>query len=158
VFLRKKDELFAVSCSTKSLNHLVRARFRLNNPTKLCDVVKAGNFSYEKTLKDGKIEKMESIIIGYNKVQPLELGKKAHIHIKTNFGIEPDGVANWIRIFGSVYQIDHIINDNTGLRTDTVEAEVVLREHIPEFLPMYGQKAQIIYPGVLKICINCNSD
>jgi len=154
VFLRKKEELFGVA-STKSLTRLVRGKFKLNVPTKFSDIIKAEHFSYEKTLKDGKVEKIEGAVLGFNKVKPIELGKRAHIHVKTNFGVELEGVANWLRIYGSVYQIDHIVNDNTGLCTDTVEAEVVLRDHIPEFLPMYGQKAQVIYPGVLKICVNC---
>jgi len=154
VFLRKKEELYGVS-STRSLSRLVRAKFRLNAPKQLSEIVKAENFSYEKTLKDGKIEKINGIVLGFNKVKPIELGKRAHIHIKTNFGVEIDGVANWLRIFGSVYRLDHLVNDNTGLRTDVIEAEVVLREHLPEFLPMYGQKVQIQYPGVLKICVRC---
>jgi len=86
VFLKKKDEFFGVS-STKSHTRLVRGKFKLNNPIKLSDVVKAEHFSYEKKLQDGKVEKIEGIVLGYNKVKPIELGKKAHTHVKTNFGV-----------------------------------------------------------------------
>jgi len=154
VFKRKKDELFG-AIATKSLTRLVRATFKLRNPTKLRDIAKDEHFSYEKFLDDGKTETIRGRFLGYNAVKPVELGQKAIISVKTNFGVEPDGVTNWLKIYGTIYSQSFVKNPTTGLMSDVIEAEMVLKEHIPEYLPMYGQKCLVSYPGIPKLCNKC---
>jgi hypothetical protein len=62
-----------------------------------------------------------------------------------------------LKLYGSVTSNHHdfITNPTTGLKTDMFKAEIVLRKHIEEYLPMYGQKAQVYYPGIPRMCNRC---
>jgi len=154
VFNRSKDELYGVF-STKSLTRNVRATFRLNKPTKLHEIYKSEVFTYEKFLEDNKTEIISGRIIGFNSKKAVELGQKVNIQVRTNFGVEVEGVVNWIKLYGLVHNADFIKNPETGLMTEIVRVEVVLKEHVPEYLPMYGQKCQVMYPGIPRLCNNC---
>jgi len=154
VFKRSKDELFG-AIGTKSLNRLVRATYKLRNPTKLRDITKTEEFSYEKFLDEGRIEVVRGRFLGFNSQKPVEIGQKAIITVKTNFGVEADGVTNWLQLYGTVYSQSFVKNETTGLMTDIIEAEMVLKAHIPEYLPIYGQKCLVNYPGIPKLCNKC---
>lgn len=154
VFNRSKDELFGVK-GTKSLNRLVRATYKLNVPLKLKDICPSEGFTYEKFLEDNKVEVVTARILGYNSTKPVELGQKATILVKTNYGVEIEGVVNWIKLFGNVFSQTYVKNEDTGLMSDVVEIEVVLRDHVPEYLPIYGQKCLVMYPGIPKLCNKC---
>jgi hypothetical protein len=54
--------------------------------------------------------------------------------------------------FGYASNPDHKL---TAYKTDIFEVEVLLRKHIEEYLPIYGQKATISYPGIPKQCNRC---
>ncbi len=155
VFNRSKDELYG-TISTKSLTRNVRATFKLINPIKLSEISETDHFEYEKFLDDGGSEIITGRIIGHGTVKPVELGELTKITVKTNFGVEATGVLNWLKLFGTpTSQFDFKINPNTGLRTDIFETEIVLKSHVDEYLPMYGQKAQVFYPGIPRMCNRC---
>jgi hypothetical protein len=42
-----------------------------------------------------------------------------------------------------------------GIRTDVFETSILLKEHVPEYLPVAGRKVQVAYPGIPKGCNNC---
>ncbi len=154
VFNRNKDELYGIS-STKTLTRKVRATFKLKAPVKLADLFECGTFAYEKFLDDGTQEEITGRILGYGASKPCEVGDLAKVTIRTNW-VQPSGVLKWLRIFGTVSgKCDYQTNETTGLKTDVFEAEVLLKEHINEYLPMYGQKAQVFYPGMPRVCNRC---
>ena len=96
------------------------------------------------------------MIIGYNIVKPVELGELTKITVQTNFGVEATGVLNWLKLYGSTTsQFEFRTNPDTGLKTDIFETEIVLKQHIDEYLPMYGQKVQVNYPGIPRMCNRC---
>jgi hypothetical protein len=157
VFKRKRDELFGV-ISTKTLNRNVRATFKLHAPVKLGELLKSdnGQFSYEKVLNDGSKEVVTARILGFGAIKPAELGELTKISVKTNFGVESAGVLAWLKLFGTVSNVyDFKTNPNTGLKTDVFETEILLKSHVYEYLPMFGQKVQIHYAGIPKMCNRC---
>jgi hypothetical protein len=159
VFQRKLDKLFGVT-STKSLTRNVRGTFKLKVPTKLHEIVKGPEFSYEKFMDDGNSEVITGKVLGYGASKPAQIGELVKVSIKTNFGVEPTGIQNWLRLFGilTAQQGDFVINSTNGTRSDVYEAEIVLKKHIPEYLPMYGQKVQVNYPGIPRVCNRCFID
>ncbi len=156
VFGCKLEDLFGVT-STKSLTRNVRGTFKLKTPVKIQEKVGGANFRYEKFLDDGACETITGKILGFDAPKPAELGELTKVTIKTNFGVEPSGIVNWLRLYGTLtaQQGDFTINKKTGVRSDVFEAEVVLKKHIHEYLPMYGQKVQVYYPGIPRMCNRC---
>lgn len=155
VFNRNKDELFGLT-STKTLTRNVRATFKLKKPVKLHEVFPSALFSYEKFLDDGGSEEITGKIIGFGASKPAEIGELAKVTVKTNFGVEATGVLNWLKLYGTVAsQHEFVTNPNTGLKTDVFETNIVLKKHIEEYLPMYGQKVQVHYPGIPRMCNRC---
>jgi len=151
---RKKEEISG-AFATKSLSRLVRITYRLVTPIKLREIYCTETFKYDKILDDDAFETITGRLLGYNCVKHVELGQRALITVKTNFGVEPEGVTNWLKLYGNVISQRYLKNKETDLDTDVIEAEVVLKEHIPEYLPMYGQKCQVSYAGIPKLCNNC---
>jgi len=156
VFKRSRDELFGV-ISSKSLTRNVRATYKLRAPLRLKDLSDCAIFSYEKFLDDGATEEITGRILGYGNVKPAEIGDLTRVTVKTNFGVEPIGVLNWLKLYGTIASNsgNFVDNPSTGLKTDVFEVEIVLKKHINEYLPMYGQKVQVNYPGIPRMCNRC---
>jgi hypothetical protein len=156
VFNRKLEDLFGVT-STKTLTRNARATYKLKHPIKLAEIYPSERFSYEKfSDDDGSSEVIVGKILGYGAERPVELGELVKVKVCTNFGVEASGVLNWLKHFGTVTSShEFILNKSTGLRSDVFQAEVFLARHIPEYLPMYGQKVQIYYPGIPRMCNRC---
>jgi hypothetical protein len=157
VFGKKKEDLFGVT-STKSLTRKIRGTFKLNAPAKLHELFQAANFSYQKVLDDGSVDVVTGRIIGYGDSKPVELGELAKITVKTNFGVEPFGILTWLRLYGTVPVSSNngfVVSESTGLKTDIFEAEIILKKHVDEYLPMFGQKVIVNYPGIPKMCNHC---
>jgi hypothetical protein len=156
VFKRKKEELFGVT-STKTLTRNVRATFKLNLPIKLQELSETSQFVYQKHLDDGSFDEISGKILGYDAQRAVQLGELTKVRVKTNFGIEAAGVLSWLKLYGTVTTSKHDfkVNPQTGLKTDVFEAEIVLKRHIDEYLPMFGQKAIVQYPGIPQMCNRC---
>jgi hypothetical protein len=157
VFERKREELFGVT-STKTLTRKVRATYKLNSTTNvtLQEIFPTANFYYEKFLDDGSREEITGRILGYDAVKPAQIGDLTRVTVKTNLGVEAVGVANWLRLYGTLTSKQNFVqNLSTGVSTDVFEAEIVLKRHIEEFLPMYGQKVVVNYPGIPRMCNRC---
>jgi len=153
VFNKPRDLLFGVK-SSKSLTRNVRATFKLTAPIKLHEEFPSENFTYENYLTDGQAEKVTGKILGYKKIA--ELGKLTQITVVTNFGVEPPGIILWLQRYGTVSaNYSFVKNPDTGLYSDTFETEIVLEKHVPEYLPMFGQKVTVSYPGIEKMCNRC---
>lgn len=153
VFKKPRELLFGVK-STKSLTRNVRATFKLTASVKLHEEFPNENFCYENFLDDGQTERITGRILGYKK--KAELGQITKITVTTNFGVEPPGILNWLQRYGTVSaKYNFAKNSETGVYTDVFETEICLSRHIPEYLPMYGQKVTIAYPGIEKVCNKC---
>ncbi len=152
IFKRELSELYGVT-SSKSLTRNVRATFKLKAPIKIQDIAKGANFRYEKYLDDGAVEVITGRVLGH--VKPAELGELTTVTVKTNFGVEASGVCDWLRLYGVVSTGDFKTNKNTGLKTDIYESQIILRKHIHEYLPIFGQKAVVHYAGIPKMCNRC---
>jgi hypothetical protein len=156
VFNRSFDEFFGVT-STKTLTRNVRATYKLKTPVDIKEVVDGPSFSYEKFLDDGASEVITGRIISFNSQKPAEIGDLVRVSVKTNFGVEASGILNWLKLYGTISSAnpEFTINKTSKLRTDTFETDLKLRKHIEEYLPMYGQKVQVFYPGVQRMCNRC---
>jgi hypothetical protein len=155
VFGRKREELFGTT-STKTLTRNVRITYKLKAPINLKDLHDGPVFKYEKYLDDGSVEIIIGKILGYDAIKPVELGELAKISVKTNFRVEPSGILSWLKLYGTTTSTSGFaINPSTGLKTDIFEAEVMLKRHIQEYLPIFGQKCQISYAGMPKMCNRC---
>ncbi len=155
VLKRTKAELFGTS-STKTLTRNVRAIYKLNKPAKLKDMFQSERFGYEKYLDDGSVEAITGKILGFNAIKAAEIGDLVKVSIKTNFNTEPGGILKWLKLYGATTSHhDYVVNPATGLKSDVFEAELVLHRHIPEYLPIFGQKAQVFYPGMPRMCNRC---
>ncbi len=155
VFKRDKDDLFGIT-STKSLMRKIRATFKLKAPVKLTDVYPTATLSYIKYLVDDETEEITGRILSYDATKPAELGELTKITVKTNFGVEGSGVLAWLKLYG-IPTANHgfLVNPKSGLASDVYEAEIILHSHIEEFLPMYGQKVTVNYPGIPRMCNRC---
>jgi hypothetical protein len=157
VFNRKKEELFGIT-STKSLTRNVRATFKLKTPTKIKEIFESAQFTYEKFLEeeDNGREVISGKILNFNVIKPAEIGDLVKISVKTNLGVEANGVVNWLKIYGTVSSLGaFVVNPVSGLATDVYETEITLKKHVPEYLPMFGQKAMISYRGIPRMCNRC---
>lgn len=158
VFNRKYEELFGVT-STKTLTRNVRATFKLKSPIRaeVQAAIDGPNFTYEKFPDDGQSEVITGRILGFGSQKPAEIGELIKVSVKTNFGVEAAGVLNWLKLYGTISSSDHNFANvnNTTLRSDLFVAEIVLKKHIEEYLPMYGQKVQVNYPGIPRMCNRC---
>lgn len=153
VFKKSRDLLFGVK-SSKSMTRNVRATFKLAAPIKLNEEFPSENFSYENYLDDGATEKVVGKVLGL--IKTADIGQSTKITVATNFDVEPPGVINWLSRYGAVSSKYSIVkNEETGLFTDIFETEIILSRHVHEFLPMYGQKTTISYPGIPKVCNKC---
>jgi hypothetical protein len=158
VFGRKKDELFGV-ISTKSLTRNVRATYKLKLPLNLSELSASGSFSYEKYLDGGESEVITGRILNFGARKPVEIGECTKITVKTNYGVEASGVIAWLKNFGTIVGNQGFVeNKHTGLKTDVFETEIVLKKHVYEYLPMFGQKTVVYYPGIPRMCNRCYLD
>jgi hypothetical protein len=154
VFNKKLEDLFGVT-STRTLNRNVRATYKLKEPIKIQEALDGPDFTYEKFMDDGSSERITGKILGYDN-KAVELGELTKITVKTNHGVEASGVLNWLKLYGSLTSSKHDFRLSTaGLRSDVFEAEIILKRHVEEYLPMYGQKVQVHYPGIPRMCNRC---
>jgi hypothetical protein len=155
VLNRKVEELFGVT-SSRTLNRNIRATYKLKASIKIQDAFDGPDFAYEKFLDDGSSERITGKILGFNNTKAAEIGELTKITVKTNFGVEASGVLNWLNLYGTTTgRHDFRVSETSGLRTDVFEAEIVLKKHVEEYLPMYGQKTQVYYPGIPRMCNRC---
>jgi hypothetical protein len=154
VFERSREELFGV-VSTKSLTRNVRAMFKLRVATKLKDIFKSPNFSYEKYLDDGGVEVITGKILGYDACKPVEIGERTKVTVKAGFGVEPSGIIAWLRLFDTIEGGHSYVESVAGVKSDVLEVEITLKKHVNEYLPMYGTKAIVSYPGIPRMCNRC---
>jgi len=158
-FGRRMDEIFGMS-QKRGPNRHFRCTFTLNVVLAHADIHREECFVYRGPNGLGKPdEDYDSVhcrIFVKNTPKAAEIGQITRVTATTNeFTVSPDEIGKWLAKFGSVSSNYDYVKNSIGLRTDTIEVDLLLRRHIPEFLPIAGSKVQISYIGIPKACIRC---
>jgi len=156
---RSAEDIFGMSYK-RSMNRYFRVTVVLNGQLSIQDFFPAPTFVYRRRHVDAKTDDdYDSIhcrLIGYDRVEPVKLGQLARVTVSTcDFTVAPADIVKWLAKFGSVSTNYCYVKNSIGLRTDTIETEIHLQKHVPEFLPVAGKKVQVAYPGIPKACIKC---
>jgi len=152
VFKRKIDELVGTK-TFRNINRQTRISFKLNKPTTPAQFYPTSTFTFEKNLDC--IDIFKGVIIGHGNQRRLELGVRGIIKVTTFFKVEAPHVIAWLCHFGQVSAEYRIVKNSCNINTDVTEFEVVLHTHVPEYLPIYGHKIAVFYPGMPRVCNNC---
>jgi hypothetical protein len=156
---RSRNEIFAMSYA-RSLTRNFRVTIKLNQVTETHLIYPEPNFEFCRSKPDagpdGDYDVLHCRFLGYDPIKPAELGQLTRITVKTNdFTVPKDLIVQWLALYGSV-SVNHDYERNSvGIRTDILETEIALREHIPDYLPIGGRKVLISYPGIPRSCNNC---
>ena len=156
---RSKDEMFAMSYN-RSLTRNFRVTYKLTTQIETSAFYPEPTFEYHRSKPEATSEDDFDIFqcrfVGYSNVKPAELGQLTRITVKTNdFAVEPHQITPWLAKFGSVSSNFDYERNSLGIRTDIFETEILLKKHIPEYLPIAGRKVVVSYPGIPRFCNNC---
>jgi hypothetical protein len=156
---RSKDEIFGMTYN-RSLTRNFRVTFKLNANLPPSSVYPEPSFVYFRpkpgSTDEEEVDALLCKFVNYDAVKPAELGQLTRITVKTNgFSVPAPQILQWLGKYGSVSANHEYEKNSVGLRTDVLETEIVLREHVPEFLPISGRKLLVSYPGIPKTCNHC---
>jgi hypothetical protein len=155
---RSKDEIFAMSYN-RSLTRNFKVTFKLCEKVETFEIYPEATFEFHRARDSGNENDFDVLLcrfIGYSSVKPAEIGQLTRITVKTNdFTIEADQILPWLAKFGSVAAAGDYERNSVGVRSDVFETEILLKEHVPEYLPIAGRKALVNYPGIPRSCNNC---
>jgi hypothetical protein len=155
---QSQNDIFAMSYN-RSLTRNFKVTIKLTSVADASDLYPETHFEYQRK-KSSENEDEYYIIscrfINYLNVKPAELGQLTRVTVKTNdFQVSPDEIVPWLAKFGSVSKTFDFERNSLGIRTDIFETEILLKKHIPEYLPIAGRKLLVSYPGIPKACNNC---
>jgi len=159
IFNKSTDDIFGMKTKRLMARHF-RAIFVLNGNISLSDFYSKSNFVYRRRRPDASsdddYDNIHCRLIGFDRVRPAEIGQLVRITASTvDFTVAPKDIVAWLSKFGSVNTNPEYVKNALGIRTDVIEVDLLLKAHIPEYLPVAGKKAQINYAGIKKTCINC---
>lgn len=153
-FHRSKEDIFGMK-TKRSLSRHFRAIFVLNGKVDVKSIFPE-SFVFKRPRSDTEFDTIHCRVIGSDKPRPAEIGQLARVTANTvDFTVSPDQVLAWLAKFGTVNSSFNYIRNSIGIRTDDIEVEVKLQEHIPEYIPVAGKKVLINYPCIPKMCIKC---
>jgi len=115
----------------------------------------SSTFTFDRYLDEENTECISGIIVGHGRPKRLQLGKQGTIKVQTFFKVGPEHIVAWLCHFGQVAPEYRVIKNSLGINTDVIEFNVVLHHHVPEYLPIYGQKIVTSYIGMPRICNKC---
>lgn len=137
-------------------NHCLKINFELKVPTKLSEICPTPefNFSYE-TL--GKRQLMFGKIRDYSTlVRTPKIGDTVVVTVlRTVSEVKADQIKSWLEHFGTLIDKHYYDQDSEGNKTGNFHVKLQLKHYIPEFLPIFGLKARIYFPGMIKQCTKC---
>jgi hypothetical protein len=154
---RSRDEIFAMTYN-RSLTRNFRVTFKLTSQIETSSIYPEPTFVFQRKRQDSEVDfdTQACKIIGYSTVKPAEIGQLTRITVKTNeFTVDVKQIVPWLAKFGSVSSNYDFEKNSMGIRTDIFETEIVLKKHVPEFLPIAGRKVLVHYPGIPRGCNNC---
>jgi len=156
---RSMDDIFGMK-TKRSIDRYFRAIFVLNGQTEISEFFPKPEFVFKRMRPDAKSDEdydnIHCRLIGYDRIRPAQLGQLVRVTASTvEFTVSPNDIVSWLSKFGSVNKNYSYIRNGIGIRTDVIETELLLRAHIPEYLPVAGKKVIISYPGIKRMCINC---
>jgi len=153
------DEVFGMS-QKRGLNRYFRCTFTLNSIVSQQEIHREECFVFRRRTPDAKsdddYDSIHCRLIVKNKPKSAEIGNIVRVTATTNeFTVSPEEIGKWLAKYGSVSSNYDYVKNSVGIRTDILEVDLVLRKHIPEFLPVAGSKIQVGYPGIPRACIRC---
>jgi len=90
--------------------------------------------------------------------EPVNIGEVAAVRItKTRWRLSPEQINNWMSIYGQVIK-PPVYEDAPGvknIKSDTLVCSVLLKKHIPNLLPAYGRRMNVLYAGQPLTCSKC---
>lgn len=134
----------------------LRLNFILKNPTKIVEISSTPDLSFSYNIL-GKPNLFFARIRGYETAIPTpKIGDTVTITVLRTFSeVGPEHITAWLSHFGVTVGRHYFDKDSEGNPTGNYHIKLVLAHHIPEFLPIYGIKARVYYPGMLKQCRKC---
>jgi len=154
IFRKTKDDIFGMKTKRTQSRHF-RVIFVLNGKVDV-KAVFPETFIFKRKKSETEHDNIHCRVIGSDKPRPVEIGQLAKVIANTvDFMVPPDQILQWLAKFGTINSTFSYIRNAIGVRTDEIEVEVRLTEHIPEYLPVAGKKVLISYPGIPKMCIRC---
>jgi hypothetical protein len=132
----------------------LRVTYQLKAPIKLAEVHPTPEFNFfHKTL--GQAHLLIGKILGYHTIKEPKIGEEVLVTVLKNTDISPQNILKWLGHFGEVVGNYFYAKDAEGVSTGAFHTKLVLEHHIPEHLPMFGQKIRVYYAGMQRQCSNC---
>jgi len=134
----------------------LQVNFELKKPMLMQDISPTSKFHfYYKTLTGTNL--MFANIRDYDyKVKSAKAGDTVTVSVlRTASEVRSLQMKEWLNHFGTLIEPHWYDKDSEGLNTGNFHVKLTLKFDIPEFLPMFGVKARIFYPGMKKQCSKC---
>lgn len=158
---KSTEDIFGMK-TKRSISRHFRAIFVLNGNVSTSEFYPKSQFVYRRRKYESEVDcdsdydNIHCRILGFDRVKPAEVGQLTRVTAGTvDFTVAPRDIIAWLSKFGSVSTNPDYVKNNLNIRTDVIEVDLVLKAHIPEYLPVAGKKIQVNYPGIKKMCLNC---
>ncbi len=132
----------------------LRITFQLKDPVKLAEIHPTPDFNFFYTTL-GHPHLLLGRILGYNNIPEPKIGDEVLVTVLMNTDITTQNIIRWLKLFGDTVGNHYYAKDAEGVQTGALHIKLVLKFHIPEFLPMFGQKIRIYYAGMPRQCSSC---
>ncbi len=153
VFGRKLEEI-EVYNFRQFPGRCLRVTFQLKQPVKIESIYPTPDFNFfHKTI--GLSHLLIGKILGYHTVPEPKLGEEILLTVLKNSDISAKQILLWLGHFGETIGDHYYEKDAEGIPTGAFHVKFVLEHHIPEYLPMFGQKIRVFYAGMQRQCSNC---
>jgi len=154
-FRRNEKEIDVYNFKQVKNRHL-EVNFELKKPMLISDISPTSDFYfYYKTLTGTNL--MFATIRDYDyKVKSARIGDTVVVSVlRTASEVRSSQMKEWLNHFGQIIEPHWYDKDSENLNTGNFHVKLQLKFDIPEFLPMFGTKARIFYPGMKKQCSRC---
>ncbi len=152
--LRRPESDLDGLASVQIRGRALRVNYRLKKAIDISSIFKKSDFEWERPSNlqtdfyVGRILDLSSA--------PVNVGDIVTVCVnRTALEFTSEQIEDWLSAYGEIKGKFKYHVDQGGLKTDEIEVEVKLSDHIPEYLPMYGRKIRIYYHGMQKQCNHC---
>lgn len=104
----------------------------------------------------GRSKTLTGKILNFNLVEPAKQGEPTKVIVIDAYPeLSFNKINNWIEKFGDIVEDLSVQTDKDGVEVGSAECKIVIKHHLPEYLPMYGLKVRIFYNGQPRQCTQC---
>lgn len=152
-FGRNKSEINSYNFKIVK-NKCLKINFELRATVKITELSPTPLFSFPYSDLAGT-HLMYGKIVDY-KVEDALIGDIILISVsRTASEVKSSLIASWLKHFGDPIGEPYYDIDIEGVQTGSYHQKLLLKHHIPEFLPIGGLKARVFYAGMPKQCTKC---